>query len=287
MQKCHQKAIRGMSIACIVLAGLAVFASLIVAIALAAIGPSAIAASGTLTPSAFDASIYDTYGHHGHYYYDFDDVYGLYGDDYGTISSATAALIVNVCIVICAFCLLLSAACLVAGIIALRSCNDPSKYGSIMGWSIVGAVCSGLSGSIASLVLFIIIAVFVSKDKKMYAMGYVPDAAGNFCVPSGAVYGQPQAPITQSQPMPAAPVPTPSVPPTEAPVAQPQQLVVPQSDAAQPPVPAEPQPAVVETVVVEPAQLEAPATDGNSDGYAPAGSEGNTSDSDGSTHPQP
>ena len=86
-----------------------------------------------------------------------------------------------------------SLVCLIAAIMGLRGSKDPAKLGGAFGWSIVGAVLSFLGGAFAliSTVLFVIAAVYASRARReannpaygQYGYDYQQQGYG---------YGQPQ-----------------------------------------------------------------------------------------------
>ena len=133
--------------------------------------------------------------------------------------------------------------CLVAGIIALRSCTNPAKLGGAFGWSIAAAIVSFLVGGMISMVLFIVSAVFVSRVRKAYAAapmgayGYQqPQQYQQYQQPQQYQQGQqaPQQPINQQVP------PQPQQPMQGQSSAAPQAPTAPQAPAA-PQDPAGPQ----------------------------------------------
>lgn len=290
MPKNHAKAIKGMSIACIVLSGIAVLVCLVSIAALAMLGP-------LMADALYDPYAYG-YGY-GYGWDDYDSIFGAYGltasldqvhgyldhgyssyyleDSYGSLADAQMALtMLNVIFVIS---LIGQCIGLAAGIIVLKNHNKPEKFGLAFGWSIVGAVVALLSGSIASVVLFIIIAVFVNSDKKLYQAGtyYMPAAAAPGAVPGYPVQqpvmpvapvapGAPAVPVAPAAPAPAQPAPH-STQVTTAEIAQP--ALVP--GETQPPAPPEAaatasadaativETTQVEAVAVEPAAAPEPA----------------------------
>lgn len=181
----HAKAIKGMSIANIVLAALGIFGMLIAWAGLG-VGGAAISGSG-----------YD-------YFYTDDGLY-FTTDDVSVLLGMLGFLVFLV--IVCAVLIL------IAGILGVRGAAKPDKLRGIMIWNIVAAVVSLLSCCWVSLVLCIIVAVFANKDRALYAAapasaapyGYAPAAA-------------PVAPVAPQQPVQAAPV-APQQPAAPAPVA--------------------------------------------------------------------
>lgn len=229
MQKNHAKAIKGMSIACIALAGVIILTCLI--------GIAMMSAMAPFIQEAMLDSYYDyDYGYGSGYGY--DSIFGQYGigahygsgdfpgyysyyDDFAAYQLAVA--IVNIllgCMIVA------EALVLVAGIMALRNYNKPDKFGLVFGWSIAGAVIGFLCAGVIQAVLFIIIAVFVNGDKKLYRAGlYYTGAA-----PAAYAAAQPVQPIS---PMPVQPVQPVATQPVQ-PAAQATQPVQPTAQATQP-----------------------------------------------------
>lgn len=162
----HAKAIKGMSIANIVLAALGILGMLIAWAGLG-VGGAAISGSG-----------YDYFYTEDGLYFTTDDVSALLG------MLGFLVFLVIVCAVLTSS--LASSAC------AARP--SPRSLRGIMIWNIVAAVVSLLSCCWVSLVLCIIVAVFANKDRALYAApapaapyGYAPAAA-------------PVAPVAPQQP---------------------------------------------------------------------------------------
>ena len=137
----HAKAIKGMSIANIVLAALGIFGMLIAWAGLG-VGGAAISGSG-----------YD-------YFYTDDGLY-FTTDDVSVLLGMLGFLVFLV--IVCAVLIL------IAGILGVRGAAKPDKLRGIMIWNIVAAVVSLLSCCWVSLVLCIIVAVFANKDRALYA----------------------------------------------------------------------------------------------------------------------
>lgn len=181
----HAKAIKGMSIANIVLAALGIFGMLIAWAGLG-VGGAAISGSG-----------YD-------YFYTDDGLY-FTTDDVSVLLGMLGFLVFLV--IVCAVLIL------IAGILGVRGAAKPDKLRGIMIWNIVAAVVSLLSCCWVSLVLCIIVAVFANKDRALYAAAPAPAAPYGYA-PAAA----PVAPVAPQQPVQAAPV-APQQPATPAPVA--------------------------------------------------------------------
>lgn len=181
----HAKAIKGMSIANIVLAALGIFGMLIAWAGLG-VGGAAISGSG-----------YDYFYTEDGLYFTTDDVSALLG------MLGFLVFLVIVCAVLI----------LIAGILGVRGAAKPDKLRGIMIWNIVAAVVSLLSCCWVSLVLCIIVAVFANKDRALYAAAPAPAAPYGYA-PAAA----PVAPVAPQQPVQAAPV-APQQPAAPAPVA--------------------------------------------------------------------
>ena len=141
---------------------------------------------------------------------------------------------------------------LIAGVIGIKSCADPTKFSKLFGWTIAGIVVSVLTCSVITLVLFIIVAVYVNKMKKLppetftqQQMGYAgaqPYAnQGAYQAPQPGYYQQPyvqpgQNPYAQGTPQ--QPYGQPYGQPYEQPYAQgaPQQPFAQQQDAQSQPL---------------------------------------------------
>lgn len=237
MPKNHAKAIKGMSIACIALAGVMMLLCLCGMALMSVLGPIL---QEEMANSYYDYGMLDDlYG----YGYGYDSIFGMlgssipladshhglssgmgsygygYGDDYATYQLAISML--NVLLVVG---LIAQAVVLAAGIICLKNGNKPEKFGMVFAWSIVGAVIGFISSGVVQGVLFIIIAVFVHSDRKLaragmyFAEGTAP-AYGAYAQPGypGApvppVAGQQYDPATGQPYAPSAGQAAPPVPP--------------------------------------------------------------------------
>ena len=233
------RVVRGVSIAAIVLSALGILGGLVVALLMGIAStslndPAVVNAlvselQSSSSSSAFDGSSpYSTY-----------DYSGMTQDEAMAVASASIFMMVGLSFgyVLC------KVVCLVAGIIALRSCTNPAKLGGAFGWSIAAAIVSFLVGGMISMVLFIVSAVFVSRVRKAYAAapmgayGYQqPQQYQQYQQPQQYQQGQqaPQQPINQQVP------PQPQQPMQGQPSAAPQAPTAPQAPAA-PQDPAGPQ----------------------------------------------
>ncbi len=230
------RVVRGVSIAAIVLSALGILGGLVVAlfmgIASTSLNDPAVVNAlmselqSSSSSSAFDgSSAYSTY-----------DYSGMTQDEAMAVASASIFIMVGLSLgyVLC------KVVCLVAGIIALRSCTNPAKLGGAFGWSIAAAIVSFLVGGMISMVLFIVSAVFVSRVRKAYvaapmgAYGYQqPQQYQQYQQPQQYQQGQqaPQQPINQQvPPQPQQPMQGQSSAAPQAPTA-PQAPVGPQAPA--------------------------------------------------------
>ncbi|WP_302964572.1 hypothetical protein, partial [uncultured Adlercreutzia sp.] len=169
MNTTHAKAIKGMSIANIVLAALGICGTLIAWMGLGAGG------------AAVNGSGYD-------YFYT-DDGYIIETGDINALLGVAGILVfwMFVCL----------ALVLIAGIMGVRGANKPEKLKGVMTWNIVGAVAAFLGAGWISLILCIIVAVFANKDKQaLTSAAYAaPYGAQPYAAPV-----QPQAPVAPQQP---------------------------------------------------------------------------------------
>ena len=247
------KTVRGLSIAIVVLAALGIL-SVIVGFAIIAI--FGVAVNDPTVIAEIQNELNSTAYSSGNY---FDDDY-IY---LGGMDSGDILAMLNATVGISAFLLVMGLLCvvvqLIAGVIGIKSCADPSKFSKLFGWTIAGIVVSVLTCSVITLVLFIIVAVYVNKMKKLppeafaqQQMGYAgtqPYAnQGAYQAPQPGYYQQPynaQAPYGQpGQYPPAQGAPQqPYGQPYEQPYAQgaPQQPFAQQQDAQDQP-PSEQQP---------------------------------------------
>lgn len=230
------RVVRGVSIAAIVLSALGILGGLVVAlfmgIASTSLNDPAVVNAliseleSSSTSSAFDgSSSYSSY-----------DYSGMTQDEAMAVASASIFLMVGLSLgyVLC------KVVCLVAGIIALRNCNNPAKLGGAFGWSIAAAIVSFLVGGMISTVLFIVSAVFISRVRRSYAaapMGaYGYQQPQQYQPPQQYQQGLqvPQQPTNrQVPPQPQQPTQGQSSAAPQAPVA-PQPPAAPQTPAPQP-----------------------------------------------------
>ncbi len=246
MQRNHAKAIKGMSIACIALSGVIIFICVIGIAMMSVMGPFIQDALADYYGYGYDGygSIYGAYSLGAHYGSgDFPGYYDYY-DDYAAYQLAVSIINIFLGLAIVA-----EGVVLAAGIIVLRNHNKPEKFNLVFGWSIVGAVLGFFCSGVIQGVLFIIIAVFVNSDKKLYRAGMYYPAAGAYVVPVAA---QPVPPVSPMQ-VPGQPVPPaqPMAQPAAPQTAQPQPVAYVPAGVAQPSIPDQ-------AAVVQPALESAP-----------------------------
>lgn len=166
----HAKAIKGMSIANIVLGILVILGSM---------GGCAALGVGGYAMTGYD-------------YIPLDN--GTYLDAAALASMLGVLSVLSVLVAICGVLVL------VAGIMGVRGADKPEKLKGVMIWNIVGAIASFCGAGIISLVLCIVVAVFASKDKNAFAAGAYAAPA-----PYGApVYGTAPVPPAPTAPQQAA-----------------------------------------------------------------------------------
>ena len=166
MMNPDSRVIRGINIATIVLSALGIFGGLalvlFMGVASASLSdPSVVnALVSELQSSGSSSSAFD--GTSPYSSYDFS---GMTRDEAMAVVSTSIALMIGLSFgyVVC------KAVCLVAGILALRNCNNPAKLGGAFGWTIAAAIVSLLVGGMISLVLFVISAVYINRFRKAYA----------------------------------------------------------------------------------------------------------------------
>ncbi len=222
------RVVRGVSIAAIVLSALGILGGLVIALFMGIAStslndPAVVNALISELESSSASSAFD--GSSPYSSYDYSD---MTQDDAMAVATASIFIMVGLSLgyVLC------KVVCLVAGIIALRNCNNPAKLGGAFGWSIAAAIVSFLVGGMISMVLFIVSAVFISRVRRAYAAA--PMGAYGYQQPQQyQQYQQPQQ-YQQGLQVPQQPV-NQQVPP------QPQQPNQNQSSAA-PQAPAAPQP---------------------------------------------
>ncbi len=183
----NARIVRGLSIATVVLAALAILASLAAAAFLAVGGT-------VLSDPSFIEELLDE----GDSYYYYSDSYHHSDSSLSTSeASSLMSMFVGLAAVSLVWCLLCSCIVLVAGILGIRNSSKPDKLNAAFGWAIAGAVASLLGGSWITLVLLIISAVYLNRMRKaatmpygQAGMPYAPSATyPPYSQPNG--YGQP------------------------------------------------------------------------------------------------
>lgn len=271
MQKNHAKAIKGLSIASLVISAVLVVVSLIGAIfmGVAAANADQIAAGmGDYNYSYYDRDYDDIYGHHFEYGHGYDDFYDDYYDDYygGYSDPQFVAVVFGALVFACILAMIMNAATLLGSIIILRNWNKPQNYGKVFGWSIAGAIVGFFGSGIILTVLFVIIAVFSNSDKKLYMSGAYGNAygAGNVTVP----------PMPASPVIPVAPANDSGTTGTTGTAGTAGASVPTESAPSVPSVPSAPASSQAAPVSPEiPASLEAPTTDAASESNVASGSD--------------
>lgn len=86
---------------------------------------------------------------------------------------------------------------MIAGIIGMRNCRNTAKLGGAFGWAIAGAVTSFLYGNIVVMILLIISAVCISKDRKAATAIPYGQPAAYTQMPGQQGYYAPQPPMPQ------------------------------------------------------------------------------------------
>lgn len=213
MQQNHAKALKGLSIAIIVISALALAGCLIGMVFTAVAGSAA---------SAYMPEYLDS-----HYSNGYSSSHELAQNADDALALLTLASIVGVGMM--GWVVLCSVITLVAGIMGVRNCANPAKLGTVFGWGVAGAIIALLSGSFIVMVLCIIMAVFANKDKQLAESGLygaVAYPAGAAVPPMGGVPvapvaqpGVPAAPAAPMTPAAAQPVQPTQVPPTNPPLA--------------------------------------------------------------------
>lgn len=194
------KTVRGLSIAIVVLTALSILAIIAGFACVAILG---VAANDPMVIAEIQNELGDApYSSGG--YFDDDFVY-MNGGDAITMMN----LIVGVGAVALLLCLACSAVQLVAGIMGIRHCANPAKFSKLFGWSIAGIVVSVLTGSLISLVLFIIVTVYVNKMRKLPPEAFATQAGYAGAQPytyASQGYYQAQQPSYYGQPYGAQPL---------------------------------------------------------------------------------
>lgn len=164
---------------------------------------------------------YDSFGHHGDDDWDELNLYNDYfADPYYDDYSEWMDVISGLGVAIIAFGLICSIVMLIGSIMVLRNHDKPQRLGLAFGWSLACAILSFVTFGLVSCIIFVIMAVFSYKDKQLYSSGlyslgspvqYDPYAAASADPSHGEGYYAPYASAAQDQDgsnqSPYAPVP--------------------------------------------------------------------------------
>ena len=184
MQNSNTRTIRGLSIAVLIFAILAILGAVVIVVVLALFS--------SVLPEVIDETW--AYPYTAEVLREFDELY-VSADDIVFLLQTLIGVTV-VFIVLFAAC---SIVCLVASILGLKNHDKPEKLGLVFGWSIAGAVCAFCTMRIVSMVLLIIMAVMINKVRTearlqaayaQQSMPYAPYGQPQTYAP----YGQPQTP---------------------------------------------------------------------------------------------
>lgn len=150
MKNAHAGAIKGMSIAVIVLSALGILGAILVMVF-----------SGVLGAVMLDNGV----AYHFEYNADGSITGGgtALDPDEAFFASMLMMLIgggLGIWVLVCCI------VGLIAGIFGTMHAANPPKLGFVMGWAIAGAILSFLGGNIITVVLLIIVAVFANSDKR-------------------------------------------------------------------------------------------------------------------------
>ena len=224
---------RGLGIAAIALSAVSLLVCLLCA-ALLAVASSMFDAS-SVESLAYEMSRYGGYGY-GHDYYSL----GYGGEEMASAFSfgfVLAGILLGWEVLTCVV-------SLVASIMVFRSANDSALLGKVFGWGLAGAIAALLGGRFITMVVFIVVAVFATRDRSAAQNAYwqvnrtpvtvAGEASNRQAVSSvdSAVARQQAAPASQ-QAAPARAYPQPSAAYTQA-YGQPAAAPAVQVPAAQP-----------------------------------------------------
>ena len=153
MKNAHAGAIKGLSIATIVLSALGILGAILVMVF-----------SGVLGAVMLDSGV-------PYYHFEYNGDGSITGGgssldpDEAFFISMLMMLIgggLGIWILVCCI------VGLIAGIFGTMHAANPPKLGLVMGWAIAGAILSFLGGSFITVVLLIIVAVFANSDRRAY-----------------------------------------------------------------------------------------------------------------------
>ena len=153
MKNAHAGAIKGMSIAVIVLAALGIIGAILIMVF-----------SGLLSAVVLDGG----YGLMNDLTYEYGALDGSYYDYFDEDAFFVSMLMMLVGGGLSIWVLVCCVVTLIAGIFGVLHAANPAKLGLVMGWAIAGAILSFLGGSIVTVVLLIIVAVFANADKRAF-----------------------------------------------------------------------------------------------------------------------
>lgn len=193
MQKNHAKAIKGLSIAAIVISAVLIVCYIL--------GMVMVGVTGTYAADYLSSYAYDDMFDNHYEYHSFD------ADDAAAFSAIMG--VVNVAL---AFCVIGVVVCLIGGIIALRNYDKPEKLGAVFGWSIAGAILGFVATGVILTVLFVIIAVFANSDKKLYQSGMYYAMNQPYAQAQGYQTPVYAMPVVDAAPMQSVPAQQPVVP---------------------------------------------------------------------------
>lgn len=246
MLKTHTKAIKGMSIAALVLSAISILLSLLCIVIFSFASDLLYTYGNDVMYDLYDHSyndMFDMSSTHRGYGYDFSPyAYNIDPDDYTYLYPAVFGFLNGLMV----FVLVCSVVSLIASIIGLRIEETPNSLKNGFVWFIVGAVISGISIGLPTCVLFILMAVFANSDRKLieqqYAQPYIGYGEPNIPSPGAQIpyYPQPEQPASPYGQEPYAPnasvTPTAPEPPVEyeppAPPVEPEQPVANESSVA-------------------------------------------------------
>lgn len=162
MQPKSARALRGLSIAIVIIAIIAIISNLLLGIGTGAVG--GVAANPDVQASVAGSLSADP---------DTQATLNQLGMTETDAMNVTSSLFIlgGVYMLVVAVLTILN---LIAGIMGMRGAKNPAKAGGAMGWMIVGAIVSLFCMNIVLLVLSIIAAVFASKTKKEAFANFVP-----------------------------------------------------------------------------------------------------------------
>lgn len=161
--------IRGFGIANIVLSALAILAFALLGIFVGIFG-------NMMTDAALSNQIANELHHDPYFMHEMDELYAYgYTDINADDISNMMLLISGGLAIMIGLGAALSVVSLIAGIMAVRNYKKSEKMGALLGWSIAGAVCALICGRIISVVLLILQAVCVHKQRQI-ASGAAPVA---------------------------------------------------------------------------------------------------------------